>query len=217
MSVSRISFAQKVINTRAQFLEVRARSLMFGQMPMLAIDGLELVQSQSILRYIAKRSNLQGRSPEEEVKADMVRLVLFFHRLAGLILILYCCMQIAESINDLIMQLTSLPFLRNDPERLEATKHIAREKFRVMSARFEALLEENEGVFLVGTSLTYVDILLAHAITWFVEELGAEILENTPLLTELQIGIISLPEMKQFLRSKKYYPIGGDDYAKTVS
>jgi glutathione S-transferase len=41
-------------------------------MPMLKIDGLELVQSQSILRYIAKRSDLAGESDDEKVKADMV-------------------------------------------------------------------------------------------------------------------------------------------------
>ena len=123
----------------------------------------------------------------------------------------------AESINDLIMQLTSLPFIRNDPERLDAIKHIAREKFRVMGARFEALLEQNGGVFLVGKSLTFVDILLAHAVTWFVEELGPEILDNTPLLVGLQNGIISLPEIQAFIRSKRYYPIGEAEYAKTVN
>jgi glutathione S-transferase len=123
----------------------------------------------------------------------------------------------AESINDLIMQLTSLPFIRNDPERLEAVMQTAREKFRIMGARFESLLEQNGKVFLVGTSLTYVDILLAHAITWFVEELGPEILDNTPLLVGLQNGIISLPEIQSFIRSNMYYPVGGAEYAKTVS
>jgi glutathione S-transferase len=46
--------------------------LPFGQLPLLQIDGLELVQSQAIVRYIAKRGNLIGSSAEEELKADMV-------------------------------------------------------------------------------------------------------------------------------------------------
>lgn len=160
----------------------------------LQIDGLELVQSQSILRYLARRSDLAGQNRDEEVQADMI----------------------SEAINDLIMQLTSMPFVRNDPERLEVTKHSAREKFKVMGARFETILEKNGGVFLVGNSLTYVDILMAHAITWYVEELGPEILDNTPLLVGLQNGIISLPEIQGFIRSKKYYPVGDSSYARQV-
>ena len=123
----------------------------------------------------------------------------------------------AETINDLIMQLTSMPFIRNDHERLESVKNAAREKFKVMGSRFESLLEQNGGTFLVGSALTYVDILLAHAITWFVEELGPEILDHTPHLVDLQNGIISLPEIQAFIRSPLYYPVGDSEYAKTVS
>ena len=152
------------------------------------------MQSQSILRYLARRSDLAGQNRDEEVQADMI----------------------SEAINDLIMQLTSMPFVRNDPERLEVTRHAAREKFKVMGARFETILEKNGGVFLVGNSLTYVDILMAHAITWYVEELGPEILDNTPQLVGLQNGIISLPEIQGFIRSKKYYPVGDSSYARQV-
>lgn len=152
------------------------------------------MQSQAILRYLARRSDLAGQNRDEEVQADMI----------------------AQAISDLIMQVTSLPFVRNDPERLEVMKNAAKEKFRVMGARFEALLEKNGGVFLVGNTLTYVDILMAHAITWYVEELGPEILDDTPLLVGLQNGIISLPEIQNFIRSKRYYPIGDTAYARQV-
>lgn len=153
------------------------------------------MQSQAILRYLARRADLAGQNRDEEVQADMI----------------------SETISDMIRQLTSLPFLRNDQERLEVAKNAAVEKFKVMGVKFEALLEKNGGVFLVGNSLTYVDILMAHAITWYVEELGPEILDNTPLLVGLQNGIISLPEIQTFIRSKRYYPIGGQDYAREVT
>ena len=39
-----------------------------------------------------------------------------------------------------------------------------------VSARFEAILKRNGGRYLVGESMTYADILVAHLLTWFVEE-----------------------------------------------
>jgi hypothetical protein len=39
--------------------------------------------------------------------------------------------------------------------------------------RFEAILINNGSKFMVGTALTYADILVAHVLTWFVEEVCA--------------------------------------------
>jgi glutathione S-transferase len=43
-------------------------------------------------------------------------------------------------------------------------------KWVQFSTRFEAILKLNGGIYLVGSSLTYADILVAHVLTWFVEE-----------------------------------------------
>ena len=37
------------------------RQLVFGQLPLLQIDGHEIVQSQAAVRYLAKKAGLQGR------------------------------------------------------------------------------------------------------------------------------------------------------------
>ena len=37
------------------------RQLVFGQIPLLQIDGHEIVQSQAAVRYLAKKAGLQGR------------------------------------------------------------------------------------------------------------------------------------------------------------
>ena len=74
----------------------------------------------------------------------------------------------------------------------------------------------NDKEHLVGKTLTYADILLAHITTWFVEELGPNILNDTPLLLQLQIKIISLPSIKIFIRSKNYFPVGDASYCAQV-
>ena len=74
----------------------------------------------------------------------------------------------------------------------------------------------NQGEFLVGRSLTYVDVLLAHLITWYVEEIGTDILDGSPLLLQLQIKIMSLPSVKSFIKSNQYYALGDANYCTQV-
>jgi glutathione S-transferase len=63
-------------NTYCSFDEIKQkknlRQLPFGQLPLLQIDGLEIVQSQAIVRYIAKRENIDGKTSADEAKCDMV-------------------------------------------------------------------------------------------------------------------------------------------------
>ena len=43
-------------------------------------------------------------------------------------------------------------------------------KWDKVSTRFEAILIRNGGTFMVGQAMTYADVLVAHSLTWFVEE-----------------------------------------------
>ncbi len=62
LAASEINFTQKLISQRDQLLRMSDAQLPFGQLPLLQIDGLELVQSQAIVRYLARRAGLQGNS-----------------------------------------------------------------------------------------------------------------------------------------------------------
>ena len=78
-------------------------------------------------------------------------------------------------------------------------------------------------VFLVGRTLSYVDILAAHLLTWAMEELtgegtnsAVEVVRTTPRLVDLQRYVVSLPHMAAFIRSDLYYPLGDAAYVKEV-
>ncbi len=45
---------------------------MRAQLPLLEIDGLKIVQSGAIIRYIARKHGLDGGSAEEKMRADVV-------------------------------------------------------------------------------------------------------------------------------------------------
>lgn len=46
MAATEVTFVQKDITERPQFLTMVERQLPFGQLPLLQIDGIEIVQSQ---------------------------------------------------------------------------------------------------------------------------------------------------------------------------
>ena len=149
LAASEITFAQKVITSREQFLKMAERQLPFGQLPLLQIDGLELVQSQAIVRYIARRGNLCGNNSRDEVKCDMI----------------------AETCNDILSQALQAPFRKNDgKEQAETHLKAMRVHWEKFGSRLEAVIAANGGAFMVGNELTYADILVAHCLTWFVEE-----------------------------------------------
>lgn len=88
------------MENRAQMVDLMSSGkLAFGQVPLLEIDGLNLTQSQAILRYLAKRGGLRGRTPAEEFKLDMI----------------------ADTVNDCRNQVLGFPFMP-DPARFIADK-----------------------------------------------------------------------------------------------
>ena len=46
--------------------------LMFGQIPLLKIDGLNLVQSCATLRYLSRKHNMYGESEIQRVQIDIL-------------------------------------------------------------------------------------------------------------------------------------------------
>ncbi len=42
--------------------------LFFNQLPLLEMDGMNMVQSYAIVRYIAAKHNLNGKCPEEQYR-----------------------------------------------------------------------------------------------------------------------------------------------------
>lgn len=240
LAAANIEFTQKVISSREKFLRMCERQLVFGQLPLLQIDGHEIVQSQAAVRYLAKKAGLLGRNTDEELKADMI----------------------AEAVRDLIMFIAPAPFKRASANEADWQSHRAllKQKWAFYGERFEAIILNNnpelalvakekaakaqgkkvaakkvtapvkkvEGEveaaapatpsgFLVGSSLTYADVLVAHVTTWYVEELGSNIVEEMPGLIDLQNTVISLPSINSFIKSNKYYALGEQAYVDQVN
>jgi glutathione S-transferase len=91
-----------------------------------------------------------------------------------------------------------------------------KEKLSFVGSRLEAVLKANGGNYLVGESLTYADILTAHAVTWYVEECGPDVVADMPNLVKLQNTVIALRGVNGFIRSSAFYPISDKKYVNQV-
>ena len=211
----------------------------FPQLPLLEIDGLRLVQTQATLRYLARRANLNGMSTTEEVTCDM-----YAEAVCDMLDMLkkapWTRLKKEETT---IKEEDSIENPRNNEMSNEAQEHIiaTRKKWHAMlGPRLEQRLVENYGRMqkelnssyhmdnnegkeqltfqpcLVGQNLTYADILVAHLVTWLIEEIGCSCVENYPHILRLQQRVVKLPGIMNFLGSNLYYSVGDEKYCKEV-
>lgn len=235
LAATNVDFCQKVVSSRERFLELAACQLPFGQLPLLQIDGMEIVQSQAAVRYLARRAHIQGNSAQDALKCDMI----------------------AEAVRDVLSVLLAAPFRKysgvgttdsasssgqvSSPiinvDEWEAHLKMTKEKWAFTGARLEAIIQNNmltlqsadgkgaavsaapveKAVHIVGSSLTYADILVAHVTTWMVEECGSSVVAGMPLLVALQNQVISLPGIKKFIKSVNYFPLGDKNFVDQVN
>jgi len=196
LAAAGIEWNQVALQTHEEFLALRKEGkLLYGQLPLLEIDGLRLVQSQAMVRYVAQRGGLWGRTPAESAMVDMV----------------------AEGIRDARGPVVSFPFTSDQ-------KALADEiPFRVAKQLMplEAYLQQKTdgSPFFLESGLSAADVLLAE----FLEELiaiRAGSVANYASCSALHKQITQLPGIQTYLKSPKRYPFPRgqvrDAYVKNV-
>ncbi|KAE9415684.1 hypothetical protein Angca_006038, partial [Angiostrongylus cantonensis] len=128
--------------TREQFASLKD-SFPFGQVPVLEVDGKQLAQSQTINRYLAKTFGFAGKDAFEEAVINSLGDLYTDYR-AELKPYFYVLLGFAPGDLDKLAKETMVP---------------ARDKFLGFVTKF--LKKNVESGFLVGNSLSWVDVLIA--------------------------------------------------------
>ncbi|XP_026080565.1 glutathione S-transferase 3 [Carassius auratus] len=165
--------------------------LMFQQVPLVEIDGMQLVQSKAILNYIAGKYNLYGKDLKERAMIDMY----------------------SEGIGDLMDLLTMYPFTpaENKPQLLSNLEQKAKDRFLPV---FEKALANSQ--FLVGKQLSRADVHLLE-VTLMLQEKLPTILSSFPKIQAFQEKIKALPTISKFLQpGSARKPPPDEAYVKTV-
>ncbi|KAM7385683.1 hypothetical protein PAMP_001748 [Pampus punctatissimus] len=163
--------------------------LMFQQVPMVEIDGMKLVQTKAILKYIAEKYNLHGKDPKDRVMINMY----------------------SEGLIDLMEMILVLPFSTDVAEKLENIQTKAKERYLPV---FEKVLSGH--IYLVGGKISCADVQLLEC-TLMLEENFTGILADFPNVKAFQGRMTQLPTVKKFLQpGSKRKPPADANYVKTI-
>jgi glutathione S-transferase len=186
LAVNQISFENVTIETPEAMAALRATGkLPFDQMPLLEIDDLNLSQSSAMIRYLARRGRYYGETDVDALWCDMI---------AGAVA------DFAETSIQAAFQPTT-----------EAAVESLRGRFGKFGPVFETRLAETGTGFCVGARLTFADVVLAEALSGYLEWVP-DVLVDTPLLGSLHAQVLDLPGIAAYLNSAQRYPMAGDAY-----
>eukprot|EP00658_Telonema_sp_P-2_P008582 TRINITY_DN13242_c0_g1_i1.p1 TRINITY_DN13242_c0_g1~~TRINITY_DN13242_c0_g1_i1.p1 ORF type:complete len:300 (+),score=101.44 TRINITY_DN13242_c0_g1_i1:135-902(+) len=185
-----IEFTQTAFSTNEQFVSLQeSGKLLFKQLPLLEIDGLNLVQSQAMLRHVSRRSSMDGSNPAEAALNDML----------------------CEGVRDCRGVVVMYPFQTRGMSAEQIAEYVAAVPGKIskqMSTFEQTLVEGAEGFLESG--LCAADILvaeLAHELL----EMDPEVMAPYPKTAALYAHVVSLPQIVEYLQSDRRYPFPKTD------
>jgi len=153
--------------------------LAFDQVPLLEVDGFQMVQSISIGRYLARKYGLYGNSAQEAALADMV----------------------VDGVLDLATH-------RRNAKTDEEKNSFEKEILPKWLGFFENLLKKQQAangpgskLFFVGNHLTYADLAVFNSL-WNIQVAIANCLDKFQLLAEFKAQIEARPKIAKWLKER---------------
>ncbi|VDN23050.1 unnamed protein product [Cylicostephanus goldi] len=154
----------------------------FGQLPVLDVDGTQIAQSLAICRYLARKFGFAGKSPKDEAFVDML----------------------ADQYTDYRTEIKPWLYVaagmkEGNAEELKKDVFMpARKKYLDIITKF---LKQNKSGFLVGDSVTWVDLLVAeHSSTML--HFDAKFVEGYPEVKAHMEKIQAIPNIKKWIETR---------------
>ena len=194
------SFENVALVNFSSFSSLRSSGkLLLNQLPLLEIDGLNLTQSQSMIRYVASKNGHLGSSPSSSARADMI----------------------AEGAKDARLPIVKWAF---SPDKTGHFKEMVEPAVARYYPLFESFIGAETG-WTCGGDMTYADVLiaeLAHGYMMMYESRGLpDPAEGYPKLKGLRGRVVEVAGVKEYLASDRrfQFPEEGevcDAYVKNV-
>mmetsp|Transcript_37895 Transcript_37895/g.114460 ORF Transcript_37895/g.114460 Transcript_37895/m.114460 type:complete len:225 (-) Transcript_37895:100-774(-) len=187
LAAADVEWEQVSLQNHAQFLDLRSKGrLLFGQLPLLEIDGLDLVQSQAMVRYVGRRGGMAGKTPAEEALVDMV----------------------CDGVKDARGSVVSFPF---EQDQNLATMKLPQNVQRHLDC-FEVILQRGSGQ-VVASGISTADVLLGE-LGHELLEIRPDALDRHPFMRALHDKVVKLPGVDKYLRSTLRYPLPRGDVGR---
>jgi len=152
----------------------------FGSMPLLEYNGLELAQSMTIGRFLAREMNLAGKTRTEEAQVDMV----------------------VDCIIDLIGARIKAVFEKDEKKKAELMEKLKKETVPGAMANLEAILAKNGGKFMVGNDVTWADFEVSNFFQAVLTEHGEAAFGANKQLLALTKSVMEMPNVKAWIETR---------------
>uniref|UniRef100_A0A914UUT8 Glutathione transferase n=1 Tax=Plectus sambesii TaxID=2011161 RepID=A0A914UUT8_9BILA len=162
--------------------------LVFNQLPLLQIDGINMVQTYAVVRYVSAKHGLNGKNAEEQYRIDML----------------------SEGLRDFAQPIGAYKFMPDEAFKASVTQAVDR-----YMPIFQKVLTDNGTNHLVGDRLTMVDIQLLE-ILLSLNDLQPVLLDKYPKMKEYQEKISAIPSLAAYLKSEKRFPPNDDDIIASI-
>lgn len=158
----------------------------FGQLPLLEVDGKVLAQSGAIARYLAREFGLNGKTAWEEAQVN----------------------SLADQFKDYFTEarpyfVVKMGFAQGDAEAL--FKDVFLPAFTKNFTFFTNFLKASGSGFLVGNSLTFIDLALAQHSADLLAA-NADALKDFPEIKAHSEKIQSIPALKKWIEVRPVTP-----------
>uniref|UniRef100_A0A914QE52 glutathione transferase n=1 Tax=Panagrolaimus davidi TaxID=227884 RepID=A0A914QE52_9BILA len=155
----------------------------FGKLPILEIDGTQLVESAAIARFIARKHGLAGKGDLEEAKVDAI----------------------VDQNKDFMAQV--YPWLlvkfgreKGDEEELKKTKLIPNAE--IYLSIFQKYIKESGSGFLVKSGVTFADFIISEFVITLRQN-APDVIDKYPEMLQYIDRLKALPQLKDHYASRK--------------
>ncbi|KAM9364959.1 uncharacterized protein KZ484_011166 [Pholidichthys leucotaenia] len=172
LTAAGVDFDEVLVEDRECYCKlIQDGKLLFGQIPMVKIDGMELVQTRAIMSYIAEKYKLDGKDIKDRAMVNMY----------------------SEGLMDLMEMIMMQPFCQDKKSKWQNIECKAKNRYLPV---YEKALNGSE--YLVGENLSKADVLLVEC-TLMLEEEFSDILKDFPNIQSFKDRMIQIPAIKRFL------------------
>ena len=152
---------------------LKDRSLLYGQVPRLHIDGMDLVETGAIMRYIGRKYNLLGETPETNAFGDMAY----------------------EGFVDCLNNYFKAVFSPNPEDKVN---YYSKTLETFLSA-FEYVFGKYEGPFILGEKPTMYDCMAYSVLDIVLTNAPSPI--SNPVIEKFMDAFKNVPAIKDFIES----------------
>jgi len=151
----------------------------YGKMPLLEWEGKKLSQSFAIARFLAKQYKLNGVDDYESAKCD----------------------EYVDVVKDVLKEVESM-WHEDEAKKLKIKNNVLDKTLPALFTKIETDLKAKDNTFLVGSSWTWADFVLAHFTEVFETFVDGSFLSNYPTIKTHQKNVQNIPQIKAWIAKR---------------